>query len=849
METVMTQLKDSAIMLSDLDANDFVDSDSVDAHELRDSALPTNSPLSTRTDSSNSDDLEADRPNDGLTARNESNVDVASNDGVLNDSVINSEGEAVILSTDSDQETSAPSAETITTSEASILQETPLQTCVGLNNSDEGSTSFNGVVATNGDIPSLSGPRTASSLGGSEIFNNSSIVDRVDNSTDVTPAVEAPAHTPSNSNEPSEDSPASNEDDALPSVAENGSMRGRVAIVHCNSGNSSSIVDKEQNNMTCDELIGDNINSHKEGSLVVNERNPHDSSFDSGTPEAQSAPDRTSYERGKTERNDLGPSLVERISPSWVVASNENLETNNYCSSDELPSSDIGNEQIDKNKEKNESEMPDKYTKHQSEENLVPSSESFENLAGDSSVGIENYMLRENQDEGVPVFGDVEVPNSAADIGSVGNGADYTQCENPAVSTDAIDQTDVVPTSLNESSLGTPAATDLPVVPLETGIDFEENPESSTQDSNILIFNVSNLKDPIDITNQPPTETTQQLYTPTDATDSLGNESDAMFVSDNMHTADCGPDVEAEKDSHDSPNISTEHTRTNLSETGDQVAANDTNALHSSKDLEESDSQHIGITATSPRDISDSTDNNTESSAPTSYPPNVASAQSTKAKGINMSCLENLRFSEFRDKMMAKLQDSTEIGNNSSIAPPGPPGSQDSVFKPLILKIKKLEMKNIINEMYTNQIGDCYRGIFSEILSTWGPEGAMTTTAMNTISALNEAIEGIDSRTTTAAAVLDETIAFVEDQRRILKQQAHDFNAGLYGPVLENALIARNGTVFIKDHVLLSGLATANTSETALVSASSVAMFCRFLFQVQLRARQKNLILTVKLFF
>lgn len=74
-------------------------------------------------------------------------------------------------------------------------------------------------------------------------------------------------------------------------------------------------------------------------------------------------------------------------------------------------------------------------------------------------------------------------------------------------------------------------------------------------------------------------------------------------------------------------------------------------------------------------------------------------------------CYDNLRFLDFQAKMRAKLQlvspDAASDG----------PGSQDNVFRTLMLRIKSLEMNTGIVEMYLSQISDCYRAVINDLIA------------------------------------------------------------------------------------------------------------------------------------
>ncbi len=66
-----------------------------------------------------------------------------------------------------------------------------------------------------------------------------------------------------------------------------------------------------------------------------------------------------------------------------------------------------------------------------------------------------------------------------------------------------------------------------------------------------------------------------------------------------------------------------------------------------------------------------------------------SATQNSNMKGVDLSCLETLRFSEFRDKMLSKFEKGNTMESANSTTS-GQPGSQDSVFKSLSSKIKNV---------------------------------------------------------------------------------------------------------------------------------------------------------------
>ena len=82
-----------------------------------------------------------------------------------------------------------------------------------------------------------------------------------------------------------------------------------------------------------------------------------------------------------------------------------------------------------------------------------------------------------------------------------------------------------------------------------------------------------------------------------------------------------------------------------------------------------------------------------------------------------LSCSELLKYGEFKAKMEAKLQMATSVADDptSTGRPGGLPPGQDSVFRLLMQKIKGLEMKQAIADLYTQQVSDCYHSVMAEV--------------------------------------------------------------------------------------------------------------------------------------
>ena len=70
-----------------------------------------------------------------------------------------------------------------------------------------------------------------------------------------------------------------------------------------------------------------------------------------------------------------------------------------------------------------------------------------------------------------------------------------------------------------------------------------------------------------------------------------------------------------------------------------------------------------------------------------------------------------MRFSDFNAKMLAKLQAAAKPTEDRPVPLTG---VHENVFRVLMAKIKSLEMSQAILEMYTGQLGDCYRSVEME---------------------------------------------------------------------------------------------------------------------------------------
>jgi hypothetical protein len=84
------------------------------------------------------------------------------------------------------------------------------------------------------------------------------------------------------------------------------------------------------------------------------------------------------------------------------------------------------------------------------------------------------------------------------------------------------------------------------------------------------------------------------------------------------------------------------------------------------------------------------------------------------------SCLDNVKFVDFKAKMEAKLSGLYSTGSAAAGASGSSgdsfPNSQENVFRLLMQKIKMLEMNHAIIEMYTGSVNECYRAIITDLV-------------------------------------------------------------------------------------------------------------------------------------
>jgi hypothetical protein len=92
-----------------------------------------------------------------------------------------------------------------------------------------------------------------------------------------------------------------------------------------------------------------------------------------------------------------------------------------------------------------------------------------------------------------------------------------------------------------------------------------------------------------------------------------------------------------------------------------------------------------------------------------------------------MTCAELLKYNDFQAKMNAKLtkmvsreDDAAHNGGRPGGLPPG----QESVFRMLMQKIKSLEMKQVIVDLYMQQVSECYRSVLVEVVAFKNKEAA-----------------------------------------------------------------------------------------------------------------------------
>jgi len=105
---------------------------------------------------------------------------------------------------------------------------------------------------------------------------------------------------------------------------------------------------------------------------------------------------------------------------------------------------------------------------------------------------------------------------------------------------------------------------------------------------------------------------------------------------------------------------------------------------------------------------------------------------------LSANCLETLKFADFQAKMVAKLVNTSDDKDRSV-----PLTSQDNVFRHLMQKIKMLEMNYAIIEMYSIQIGDCYRAVLGDLAVNVSISLQASTTAASTAAVSAEVLTNI----------------------------------------------------------------------------------------------------------
>lgn len=117
----------------------------------------------------------------------------------------------------------------------------------------------------------------------------------------------------------------------------------------------------------------------------------------------------------------------------------------------------------------------------------------------------------------------------------------------------------------------------------------------------------------------------------------------------------------------------------------------------------------VGLDSASSTDSSSGTSSTTSSSLDTAASDNSSSSPSSSGLSLQ-TCIEHIRFLDFQDKMLAKLNAKREdpvASSTSSVS--WKESSSSNVFRQLIQRIKALETNYVIAEAYITQMSDCMR--------------------------------------------------------------------------------------------------------------------------------------------
>lgn len=114
------------------------------------------------------------------------------------------------------------------------------------------------------------------------------------------------------------------------------------------------------------------------------------------------------------------------------------------------------------------------------------------------------------------------------------------------------------------------------------------------------------------------------------------------------------------------------------------------------------------------------------------------SSRTTSSPPLPSNCLETLKFVDFQAKMVSKLVNASDDKDRSV-----PLTSQDNVFRHLMQKIKMLEMNYAIIEMYSIQIGDCYRSVLNDLTVNVTTSLQLASTAVSSAAISAEVLTNI----------------------------------------------------------------------------------------------------------
>jgi len=173
----------------------------------------------------------------------------------------------------------------------------------------------------------------------------------------------------------------------------------------------------------------------------------------------------------------------------------------------------------------------------------------------------------------------------------------------------------------------------------------------------------------------------------------------------------------------------------------------------------------------------------TATAAAASSAPTVSS--SVPAQFHPASCADILKFSVFQAKMMAKLskpdEPVTSFGSGSSASAP-----YENVFRTLMQRIKSLEVKYAIIEVFSSQIGECYSYLHNDTntLLTQALAGVSVVNSQHSAEMGQLMLEMTNLAENVTNTALGGTISDAESRRE--QQQRGLKNTALIGPLLRH---------------------------------------------------------------